>query len=176
MKRYITIIALLAFCVAGAQAQIVGATNGSSLGSDNTRSTYRQKGGYLKIEAGQPVSLAYDYQFNSYVAVGCGAGFQFDDILIDGDEAVLVFSEFTASTPLQKAGLFANVKLGLGVCRSHSFPYGSASIGGSLGNFKLGVGVQNGVDIRYYTDCDVAYSKFGITLYLSYSLPLRKLF
>ena len=171
MKRNIILISLLFFCAMGAQAQIVGATNGSSLGRDSNKSTYRQKGGFLKFEAGIPISLVYDYQTNPYLSFGGGIGYRFPY-----QQNLSVFGEITASTPLQKWGFFADARLGLGrnINWADTFPYVGFSVGARLWNFRLGAGVQTTSYYHNYDDYHETY--FFYMVYLSYSLSLKKLY
>ena len=170
MKRILLTIVILATLATAAQAQVIGVTSKDNGSSQNT-STFKQKGSYLKFEVGTPISIAYNYRINPYIALGGGIGFQIPFLFIDADGGPLVFGEFTASTPLQRWGLFVDARSGVGMWSGQAYFYYGLSAGGSYKNFKLGVGVHNGI----FVDME-NYIEHGLMLYVSYSLPLRKLY
>lgn len=182
MKRVVAFIAFVALFATGAQAQIVGATNQRG-GSNSDKPSYRQTGSYLKFEVGTPFSIAYDYQISPYFAVGGGLGYHFPEIyspFVFAENNILSFAECTVSTPGNRWGLFANLRMGPGCCISDGtsfFFYYGLSVGGSFRNFRLGVGIQNGMfDEQFSWQGNVSplytYIEHGLMLYFSYSLPI----
>lgn len=177
MKRILLTIVILATLATAAQAQVIGATSNDA-GSRQNTSTYKQKGSYLKFEAGYPFSIAYDYQISPYIALGGGVGFHLIEVFSHGPMA---FGEFTASTPFHRWGLFTNLRFGLGL-GGNEFLYGyyGVSVGGSYKNFKLGIGIQDGMRVVRWISSNgdsgsETYFGHGLMLYVSYSLPLWKL-
>lgn len=177
MKKYVLLAVLVGLMVAGAQAQMVGATNGGGINN----SEYHSKGHYLRLEAGYPnlFTVSYGYQITPWIMFGGGGGFGGVPYLSSSHydwkwaPGFPLFTEFIFSTPKRVVSFLVDFKLGVNVPiseynNSYGFRvgrkyYSSLNLGLGLRNFGFFMGAStNSVE-------DIRVLSFGV----SYNIPLK---
>ncbi|MBR4774370.1 MAG: hypothetical protein IK010_08080 [Bacteroidales bacterium] len=143
--------------------------------------SYRPTGSSLRFTLGYADilgSLAYNYQITPRFMIGGGAGIGFGNGPVElGDRVAIPFYlEADLRTPRYTWSLFVNVKVGMWYFLDYNEEYeyhpilGSLALGGSHKNLNLGFGITTGVLSGH------GYLFNPLVFFLSYNLPLKKLF
>lgn len=194
MKRITLVIALMTLLVAGAQAQMVGATGGG-FSSNSSSSDTRLRGHYLRLEAGFPnfITVAYGYQVTSSIFAGVGMGFggitydyYYDsywsyDHYRELGPGIPIFAEVTYSTPRKNVSFFADFKIGANIplndryysnydSSHHYYGYSSRSGRVFYSSLNFGLGLRN-FGIYAGISSNSAYLWFSAGV--SYNIPLK---